>query len=229
MKLVCQKMGGDKMACEWGREDCKNEDIKCHLCSTQDYHYQSRIKNKPKQMASRQAKVNDRSGSGFEYKNTKANQALLSGATSRQTPNSGAGQIKGDEEIRGIIRVMEELKEQNKSLKGGNKSFSLQKEWLLKLRREATAAEKEFWYLKGCFGEDDNTPFVVVEPDMIMSMVYTMVEDRKAKYKAEADVDVTEKRRRLIEAENVMLHAKIDYLKAEIKRMNPEFDVEAPI
>jgi hypothetical protein len=180
-------------------------------------------------MAHRQAKVNDRAGSRFEYNNTKANQALLSGATSRQTPNSGAGQIKGDEEIRGIIKVMEELKEQNKNLKGGNKSFSLQKEWLLKLRREALAAGKEFWYLKGCFGVDDDTPFIVVEPDMIMSMVYTMVEDRKAKYAAEANADVAEKRRRVIEAENVKLLAEIDLLKAEIKRLNPEFNEIAPL
>lgn len=217
------------MACEWGREDCKNEDIKCHLCSTPDYHYQSKIKSKPKPMAARQAKVNDRKGSGFEYRNTNSNKELLMGATSRQTPNSGAGQIKGDEEIRGIIKVMEELKEQNKTTSRGEKTFTIQKEWLLKLRREAQAAGKEFWYLKYVFSGDDRDVFVTVDADLIMSMVYTMVEDRKAKYKAEADLDVAEKRRRVVEAENVTLHAEIELLKAEIKRMNPEFDVEAPI
>jgi hypothetical protein len=217
------------MACEWGREDCINEDVKCYLCSTRDYHYQSKIKKKPKPMASRQAKINDRKGSGFEYKNTNSNKELLMGATSRQTPNSGAGQIKGDEEIRGIIKVMEELKEENKTTSRGQKTFTIQKEWLLKLRREAQAAGKEFWYLKYVFSGDDHDVFVTVDADLIMSMVYTMVEDRKAKYKAEADLDVTKKRCRLIEAENVKLQAKIDYLKAELKRLNPEFDVEAPI
>lgn len=52
--------------------------------------------------------------------------------SNKLTPNSGAGKIKGD----GItLDLMQEMKERNNSLKGGNKSISIQKEWLEKLER----------------------------------------------------------------------------------------------
>lgn len=215
------------MECQWGLEGCLNLE-RCYLCTSEGLHYKTK-QRKRTQLAHRQAKINDRAGSGFEYRNNQNNNELLSGATSRQTPNSGAGQVKGDEEIRGIIKVMEELKEQNKTTSRGEKTFSIQKEWLLKLRREASAAGKEFWYLKFVFAKDDRDVFTILDSDMVMSMVYSMVEDRKAKYKAEADLDVAEKRRRLIEVENTKLLAEIDLLKAEIKRLKPDFDLEALI
>lgn len=201
--------------CKWGMIGCLNMD-RCYLCTSEGLHYKS--KNAPKKSLShRQAKVTKRKGAQFEYDNNQANKNMLSGATSRMTPNSGAGKVKGDEEIRGIITIMEELKEQNKTTAKGEKQFSIQKDWLMKLRREATEAGKEFWYLKFIFATNENDIFVVSDYDVFMSMVYTMVSDRQSKMKAINQLDVIEKLRRLTDAENTKLLAEIDYLKAQLK------------
>jgi hypothetical protein len=200
--------------CKFGHFDCEFEGDKCDLCFN-DLHYHPK-KIKKQGMAKRAAKANDRKGSGFEVVNHNKNQDLLTGATSRMTPNSGAGIVKGDEEIRGLMSIMEELKQQDKTLAKGKKTFSIQKEWLEKLNREANAANKEFWYLKFSYA-DDNKCYIAVEEDMVMSMVYTMSEDRKAKIRAELKAEVAERHRRLIEAENVKLLAEIELLKSKLK------------
>jgi hypothetical protein len=211
------------MQCEWGYEDCINEDLKCYLCSTPGFHYQSKVKRK-QQIG--KASNSGRMGSGFEDKNHIKNVDLINGVTSRMTPNSGAGQVKGDEEIRGIIKIMEELKEQNSMTSKGVKTFSMQKAWFEKLDREASAANKQFWYLKFCFGEHDDKYYVALDYDMIMSMVYTMVQDRKAKTESDLKTDLAEKRYRQIEAESIALKAEIEAMKAEIALLKHESEKE---
>ena len=205
------------MSCEWGHDDCKNQPDKCYLCLSRDFHYDPIISKKPKQMAKRQQKADNRMGSSFEYKNHVKNKDTLSDVSSRMTPNSGAGRVKGDEEIRGIINIMEELKTKVKEQAPGKQSFTIKKEWLDKLNREAMAVNKEFWYLKFSFQEYDNDVYIIVEEDIIMSMVKTMVEDRKAISEAEKRKDIAEKERRLKEAENIKLLAEIDLLKAKLE------------
>lgn len=150
---------------------------------------------------------------------------MLTDVSTRMTPNSGAGSVKGDQEIRGIINIMEELKEENKVLAKGDKSFSIKKSWLEKLDREGKAAEKEFWYLKFCYGTFDRDTYVVMSEEMCMSMVKTMVEDRKEKVKLIKELDLNEKRRRLLEAEKIKLLAEIDVLKAEKNLLNNKDDL----
>lgn len=205
------------MACKWGKFDCKNEGDKCMLCLSEGFHYAPAQKRKISTVRRGSKNLDRRKGSSFEHRNSILNKQLLNGTISRETPNSGAGKIKGDEEIVGLITVMEELKQQNKPLKGGNKSFSIQKKWLEKLSLEAKQANKEFWYLKGSFGETNDFPFIVIEPDVIMSMVYTMSEDRRDKIKIQLEKDVLENRRRLSETENSHLIAKINLLESEKK------------
>lgn len=204
------------MTCEWGHNDCKNLGEKCHLCITRDFHYDPIVIRRPKPMAKRQQRADKRMGSQFEYKNHVATQDLLNDVSTRMTPNSGAGKVKGDQEIAGIITVMEELKTKVKEQAPGKKSFTIKKEWLEKLNREAREANKEFWYLKFAFHENDSDVYVIVEQDIIMSMVKTMVEDRKQVNEAAKKQDIAEKERRLKEAENIKLLAEIDLLKAKL-------------
>lgn len=208
------------MICEWGHTDCKNEGIKCHLCVARDFHYDPVIVKRPKPMARRQQKADKRMGSSFEYRNHVSNEALLESAvSSSMTPNSGAtARAKGDEQIRGLINIMEELKTKVTEQAPGKKSFTIKKEWLDKLNREAKAEGMEFWYLKFAFNEHDQDVYIIVEEDVIMSMVATMVEDRKKANEADLKVEIAEKERRLIETQNIKLQAKIDLLEAKLKK-----------
>lgn len=212
--------------CEWGRTDCKNLDDKCHLCVTVDYHYDPIKSRKSSGMGRSAPKESKRKGAAFELRNHHQNADMISGATTRMTPNSGAGQVKGDQEIQGIINIMEELKEQNnKETARGSKTFTIHKEWLTKLNREAKAALKEFWYLKFSFAKSDHDTFIVVESDTIMSMVYTMIEDRKNVTKYRLDAELAEKRRQTTDVANTLLYAQIEELKAEIAVLKHEKDL----
>lgn len=205
--------------CEYGYSDCINIGEKCHLCSVKGLHYKP-PKEVKKGLNKSAPKITKRGGSVFEYNNNKANNSLLSGVTSRQTPNSGAGQIKGDEQISGIINIMEELKEQNKLTSRGEKTFTIQKEWLEKLKREAIAENKEFWYLKFIFSGTDKDVYCILDSDMVMSMVYTMVEDRRTKIKADLSLDVAKKENELLKAKLLTADKANDLLKAQIKLLS---------
>jgi hypothetical protein len=114
------------------------------------------------------------------------------------TPNSGAAFVKGDEEISGIINIAEELKTSSTITSRGNKTISIQKLWLDKLRQESRESRKEFWYLKFAFGDHEKDWYAILDSDMIMSMVYTMLQDRQV--------------RRILEDENKALRKKIEEL-----------------
>ena len=200
------------MECQWEYEDCVNLDIKCHLCTSQGFYYEM-----PKKKRKYRTKVkpsSSRKGSSFEKDNHEKNQDILE-TRSEMTPSSGAGSIKGDEQISGIVSVMEELKQRDKTTSRGKKSFSIQKDWLEKLEKEAKDAHKDFFYLKFSYGEQENKVYVVTDEDMIMSMIKTMVEDRKTKYESEKKAKLAEKRRLATEAKNKYLEAQLDYLKAK--------------
>lgn len=210
------------MSCEWGRTDCKNEDEKCYLCSAPDYHYVPKFKKK-QTMA--KAKVTKRQGSLFEARNHVNNHDLLNDVSSRMTPNSGAGSVKGDEQITGIIRVMEELKThqtKNQGRQPGKESFTIKKEWLEKLHREAKAEDMEFYYLKFAFKDEDFDHYCITEADVIMSMVKTMVEDRRTAKKADYKIDIANKKAMLKEAEASKLFAENELLKARIQELEYE-------
>lgn len=206
------------MSCQWGNIDCQNNDAKCDLCLSENFHYQPpKIKKRP-QLNKRAQKKDKRMGADFEYKNHVQNKDLLSGAATRMTPNSGASFIKGDEQITGLVNIMEELKTKVIKQAPGKESFTIKKEWLEKLNREAREANQDFWYLKFSFHEHDPDVYVICESDIIMNLVYTLTEDRKAVKKAKLDQEIAERRSNLKEAENIKLYAEIEYLKSLLKR-----------
>jgi hypothetical protein len=199
--------------CEWGKTNCQNMHKQCGLCFSENFHYRP---IPVKGQSQRKQQADKRMGGKFEYQNHQNNAALL-GASSNMTPNSGAtGSKKGDEQISGIIEVMEELKTRVIKQAPGKESFTIKKEWLTKLNREAQAEHKEFWYLKFSFGVHDTDIYVITEQDIIMSMVKTMVEDRKKAKMADSIVAVAEKRRQKTEADLIAALAEIDLLKAQL-------------
>ena len=202
------------MACEWNRADCKYEgSSKCISCLLDSQNYSPAEIKQRKSLARVQQKADKRMGSDFEYKNHKNNQALLkSDVTSSMTLNSGATVLqKGDEQITGIIRIMEELKTKVTEQAPGKKTFTIQEKWLSKLHNEAIKENMEFWYLKFSFHEDDNNIYCITEQDIIMSMVKTMVEDRRMAKKAKFEIDLANKKAEQLKAENSALLAKLDY------------------
>lgn len=203
--------------CTWGHEDCINNDDKCYLCISEDYHYKQ-PKNKKFGINKKAMKQDKRTGSGFEFKNHEGvRKNLINDISTRLTPNSGAGYVKGDQQISGIVTIMEELKTKIIQKAPGRETFTIQKKWLDKLHREAMQADQEFWYLKFSFLESDKNVYVIVEADMIDSMVKTMVKDRLAISKAEAKQDIAEKMRRKTECDLIAAQAEIDLLKAQLK------------
>lgn len=131
---------------------------------------------------------------------------------------------KKDEEIRGIINIMEELKQQNKVLARGDKSFSIKRSWLEKLEKEGAEANKEFWYLKFSYGDEDPKIFVVLDADMLDSMVYTMISDRRAVKDIEKRIKVIEKREQLNNAKALVDKQRIEYLEALLDSNDIEYD-----
>lgn len=194
---------------------------RCKYCYNQSFFVPNKIKSP---ISSGSNKKSKRLGAKFEKENHDNNQALLSAASS-MTPNSGAGSVKGDEQITGIINVMEELKTKVKEKTArGSKTFTVHKEWLDKLNREASLENKEFWYLKFKFLESDNDTYVIVGQDIIMSMIKTMVVDRQKSLGADSYVNIFKTKNRELEAKLVAaeatilsMQAQIDYLKHKNK------------
>ncbi len=185
---------------------------KCALCLRQAYY----MPVKQKTIKRYVGKNSNRMGARFEKENHETNQKLLT--SSNQTPNSGAGKIKGDEQISGLVHVMEELKTHVKpKLARGSETFTIHKEWLEKLNKEAHAENKEFWYLKFRFNESEAETYIVLEQDMVMSMIKTMAEDRKKANLAQNQIDLAKAKAELIDAENTRLHAEIRLKEAEMR------------
>lgn len=207
-----------KMECMWGHDDCKYEDISCLSCLVKDRFYSP--KNKPKRFITKNInKQDNRKGSKFEYKNHKNNENLVS---SNMTINSGAtAKEKGDEQIRGIINVMEELKTQMPDRARGNTVFTIKRKWLDKLHAEALKENMEFWYLKFCFNEEEavyngDQIYCITEENIIMSMIKTMIRDRKKAAECDATIDLYKKKYMELEAKNSALMAELEALKSSI-------------
>lgn len=208
------------MTCEYGYSDCINLDKKCYLC-IKGCHY---IQPKKRQTSFKTKNViktekSKRMGSISEVKSfNQMKEALNTSVTG--TPNSGAGKIKGDEQIRGLINVMVELKttvKKNLFKEPGKETFTIKKSWLDKLEREANEANMEFQYLKFSFKENDNKFYCITDSNQIIDMIVTMKNDRENLIKIQNEFDIYKKRAEYLDAKNTALIAKIEELKAKLK------------
>lgn len=192
--------------------DCKFCDTdKCLMC----VNYSKYTPEKKKQYGIKKNlnKTSNRMGSKAEMINHESNKATID---SNMTPNSGAGKVKGDEQIRGLVNIMQEVKTQEVVRAKGHTQFTIKREWLDKLEQEAPAENMDFWYLVFSFKNTDTQQYVVIDKAQMNDMIATMVDDRKTAKSANARIAVAEKNRIATETENLALRAKIDALQAEI-------------
>lgn len=211
------------MSCEFEYTDCKNEDKRCDLC----FNASNYVPMKPKFNGLRKRnteKPTGRMGELFERNNNKAVKNNINSVTTSMTPNSGAGKVKGDQQIVGLVRIMEELKTQDPHRARGHSQFTIQRKWLDKLDREAPVENMEFWYLKFAFCDTDEQSYVVIDSAQMNDMIATIVHDRKKANEADAKIKVAETRRVLAEAESTKLFAEIEYLKAILEEKGIEYD-----
>lgn len=191
---------------------CDNFPNKCNLCIDMSFFLPKKVVHKTEM---RRQKKSSRMGAKFEEQNHSLNTMILN-TSSSMTPNSGAGKIKGDEQISGIINIMEELKTAVvPKLSKGSLSFTIKKEWLEKLDREANEENKEFWYLKFRFLESDNKTYVIVDQDIIMSMISTMVNDRMKAKLSIAEIEMLTAKYRLLQTQIIAKENEITALLKE--------------
>lgn len=207
------------MPCEYGYTDCTNSE-KCYLC-VDGSNYMA-PKKKPQGLKKNviKTKTTGRMGAVSEEKSFNQMKEALNTTNVTGTPNSGAGKVKGDEQIRGLINVMVELKttvKKNVNKEPGKETFTIQRAWLDKLEREAKEANMEFQYLKFSFKEHDDKFYCITNDDHIIDMIVTMKHDREELKKVQNEVDVHKKRKEFVEAENTKLLAEIELLKAQLK------------
>ncbi len=195
---------------------CANADCKCDICFNEVYFTPK--KKKRVSYLKKHTERSNRQGARFEKKNHDNNNKILTSTTvSDLTPNSGAGYIKGDEHISGIVSVMEELKTKTTKQTKGKETFTIHKAWLDKLTREAINENKEFWYLKFSFFEDSTDWYCIVSNDLIMSFVKTLVSDREKAKNADRFIELANRQKETAETKNLYLSAKVKELEAEIK------------
>lgn len=211
------------MSCEFGHIDCKNEDKRCDLCFDSAHYVpkQAKVNTLKKRNYEKSTK---RMGEVFERKNNQAVKNNIESVTTGMTPNSGAGKVKGDQQITGLIRIMEELKTQDPHRARGHAQFTIKREWLDKLDREAPVENMEFWYLKFAFKDTDDQSYIVFDSAQMNDMVATLINDRKKANEADAKIKVADTRRMKAEAESTALFATIEYLKAILDKEGIPYD-----
>lgn len=213
--------------CEWGYDNCKNIGTsKCFGCLIDGQYFEEKEVKIKKTLNKRQQKQDKRQGSGFEYKNHMSNTKLLKDSiTSSMTLNSGATVIeKGDEQIRGLVNIMEELKTRTVEQAPGKKNFTIQEKWLSKLKFEAKKENMDFYYLKFSFNENDQQVYVIIEQEEIMSMVKTIVEDRKSKKILEKEKDILIKKQDVLLSEIKKLRSELALAKALVEEGDWDFE-----
>jgi hypothetical protein len=204
------------MSCKFGHTDCTNSE-QCYLCFNSSKYIPE--KKKAQGLKKNLNKKSNRMGSTLE---TKTQQRLQSTVTADKTmadmtPNSGAGNVKGDAQIRGLVKCMIENKTQEVTRAKGHTQFTIKREWLDKLAREAPAENMEFWWLTFSFKDTDDQLYTVIDDQQMQDMIATLVEDRRIAKEADSKVDLANKLRKIAEAKNTELEATIDRLKAELE------------
>ena len=211
------------MSCEFGHTDCKNEDKRCDLCFNASHYVAKQVKVNTLKKRNYE-KATKRMGEVFERKNNQAVKNNIESVTTGMTPNSGAGKVKGDQQITGLIRIMEELKTQDPHRARGHAQFTIKREWLDKLDREAPVENMEFWYLKFAFKDTDDQSYIVFDSAQMNDMIATLIHDRKKANEADAKIKVADTRRMKAEAESTAMYATIEYLKAILDEKGIPYD-----
>lgn len=188
---------------------------KCNLCDGEMYFEQKKVKARP---SLRKQKKSSRMGAKFEEENHQNNKVLYTNdKPCMMTPNSGAGNIKGDEWITSFITVMQELKTNVvPKIARGSQTYTCRRSELEKLKREAGDANVEFYFLKFRFLESDSDTYTIINDEMIDAVLVAMNEARKKASYADQTIDFYKKRYEYIDAKNTELEARIRMLESKL-------------
>lgn len=216
------------MSCKWDLS-CKFIDTKkCDTCFTKGLLFQEQVQKKQTGLKQRRQKADRRLGSDFEFANHKRNTQVLLQTESNMTINSGATKRqKGDENITGYIKLMEELKTRTGEKSRGAKSFTIQREWLEKLEREARERDFEFWYLVFAFNELEgiqDKSYVTIDKTVLLNMIQSIITDRKRADLAAQTAKVSELETQAKAAEISALYSKVRYLEEKVKLLEVKKD-----
>lgn len=156
--------------------ECANRDKSCYKCFNEAFF------RPHKQKAGLRAKSTSRrqtskAGMQFEQDGMNSyNQAVFRGKdAARRQPNSGAiqgflGDVITSEEWTAAIT---EFKERSSTTKAGEKSISIQKKWLDKLKEEAYEMDRDYYFLPFRYSGSD-TDYLVIEYSMLMGYIETI-------------------------------------------------------
>lgn len=207
------------MSCMYEKNDCafKNNEDKCLMCVNGSKYKKGKFCTPNYGLKKNINKITNRMGSQAEMINHQSNTATVSAS---MTPNSGAGKVKGDEQIKGLVNIMQEVKTQEVVRARGHSQFTIKREWLDKLEIEGTAEDMEFWYLIFSFKNTDEQQYVVIDKSQMNDMIATIINDRKIAKEAQLKIDIANKQKILTEAENTKLLAEIDLLKTQLEQFN---------
>lgn len=201
-------------ACIKNNKVCENftkYPVRCDLCINQSFFTPVKTVNKT---GLRTYKKSSRMGAKFEESlQKKLNKVVESGAS--LTPNSGAGDIKGDINIDGLVKAKGELKTKVvPKLSRGSLSFTIQKEWLEKQRREAADDNREFWFLAFRFLENEDDTYIIIDEKEFESWLYNLIKDRTKAQIADSEIKAYRDRYRASESKVAQLEARIKELES---------------
>ena len=93
------------MSCKFGHTDCTNSE-QCYLCFNSSKYIPE--KKKAQGLKKNLNKKSNRMGSTLETKTQQRLQSTVAAdkTMADMTPNSGAGNVKGDAQIRGLVKCM---------------------------------------------------------------------------------------------------------------------------
>lgn len=150
--------------------ECQNNSL-CHLCDGE------RLYKPPKQYKnSLNRKKKPKEGMAFEKRVVKAYNKSSGKRdskfdTARRRPNSGAiWSLPGDIVTKDALF---EAKERGTRTSSGEKTISIHKEWLEKIRDEANEASKRYWFLPFAF-KDDKAIYVATDFEMQLLIIDTV-------------------------------------------------------
>lgn len=159
-------------------EQCSNRDKSCFKCFNNQFFrpHKEKVGLRAKSSSRKQT---TKAGMQFEQDGMNAyNKAVFRGKdAARRQPNSGAmqgflGDVITSEKL---TAALTEFKERSSTTKSGEKSISIQKKWLDKLKEEAAEMNRDYYFLPFRYTGSD-TDYVVMEYSMLMGYIETIAQ-----------------------------------------------------
>ena len=208
------------MSCQWGAKDCKFEGKEqCQFCITDKLKYKQKDIKQPRKMRYHSNKADNRQGSEFEHNTQKTIAQHIKETEANMTLNSGATkQEKGDILIKGYLNVMIECKTQLPVRSRGINQFTIKREWLEKIARESEERDQDLWTLVFSFSEQEYQSYAIMDKEMFIEMITTMISDRKR-------ADLASLQSKLDQQKVETKDKEISYLRSKIQELEIENDI----